>query len=568
MASTQVQKMIKSFKKHFVPKLFEVLKRRYTINDFKRDCIAALTVAVVSIPLAMAFAIASGVAPEKGLYTAVVAGFFVSFLGGSRYQIGGPTGAFIIIILGVVAQHGYSGLLLTMILAGLILIVAGFLRLGTYIKYIPYPVVTGFTAGIGVILISTQVKDLFGLSIEMVPSAFLEKWIAYFVHFDTINLSTVLISVVAFLTIVALKKKFPRSPYYLLSVILSTLIVVIAGLSVDTIGSKFGEVPHFLPMPEIPSFSMKMLLGVIPSAFTIAFLAGIESLLSAKVVDSMSGDNHNPNIELIAQGTANVMTAFFAGLPATGAIARTATNYKANAYSPVSGMLHAVFILLFMLVLAGVAGYIPLACLSVVMILIGWNMLSLDKIKKLLTAPKGDRNTLLVTLILTIFVDLNTAISVGFVMASIIFMHRMSHQIAIENEDKLSKEKFGGKNIHETLAEKGVVALRVSGPLFFGGVDEVSLFLNQFKTPPRVLILRMGQVPLIDASGANLIVEFIKKLKKQNTKVIICNIKKQPRRILHHVLLQEHVNWKTLSVASDFQNAVKIARRCIRQMKS
>ena len=231
-------------------------------------------------------------------------------------------------------------------------------------------------------------------------------------------------------------------------------------------------------------------------------------------------------------------------------------------------MLHAVFILLFMLVLAGVAGYIPLACLSVVMILIGWNMLSLDKIKKLLTAPKGDRNTLLVTLVLTIFVDLNTAISVGFVMASIIFMHRMSHQIAIENEDKLSKEKFGGTNINETLAEKGVVALRVSGPLFFGGVDEVSSFLSQFKTPPRVLILRMGHVPLIDASGANLIVEFIKKLKKQNTKVIICNIKKQPRRILHHVLLQESVNWKTLSVASDFQNAVKIARRYIGQMKS
>ena len=568
MFENQIKKIKKSFKKHFVPKLFEVLRRRYTMNDFKRDCIAALTVAVVSIPLAMAFAIASGVAPEKGLYTAVVAGFFVSFLGGSRYQIGGPTGAFIIIILGVVAQHGYQGLLLTMILAGLILIVSGLLRLGTYIKYIPYPVVTGFTAGIGAILISTQIKDLFGLSIENVPAAFLEKWYSYFMHIKTINPNTVLISLVAFLSIILLKKKYPRSPYYLLSVIVSTLLVVIFGLSVDTIGSKFGEVPHFLPMPEAPSFNINMLISLIPSAFTIAFLAGIESLLSAKVVDGMSGDNHNPNVELIAQGTANIATAFFSGLPATGAIARTATNYKANAYSPIAGMLHAVFILLFMLVLAGVAGYIPLSCLSVVMILIGWNMLSLDKIKKLLTAPKGDRNTLLVTLVLTIFVDLNTAISVGFVMASIIFMHRMSHQIAIENEDKLSKEKFGGTNINETLAEKGVVALRVSGPLFFGGVDEVSSFLSQFKTPPRVLILRMGHVPLIDASGANLIVEFIKKLKKQNTKVIICNIKKQPRRILHHVLLQESVNWKTLSVASDFQNAVKIARRYIRQMKS
>ncbi len=568
MFEKRLMKIKKSIKKHFIPKIFEVLKKRYTMNDFKRDCIAALTVAVVSIPLAMAFAIASGVGPEKGLYTAVVAGFFVSFLGGSRYQIGGPTGAFIIIILGVLSQHGYTGLLLTMILAGVILIIAGLLRLGTYIKYIPYPVVTGFTAGIGVILISTQVKDLLGLSIENVPADFLAKWQAYFLNLNTISLSTVLISFIAFLAIVLLRKKYPRSPFYLLSVILSTLVVVIFGLGVDTIGSRFGAVPHFLPMPEFPTFQMNMLLSVMPSAFTIAFLAGIESLLSAKVVDSMSGDNHNPNVELVAQGTANIAAAFFSGLPATGAIARTATNYKANAYSPVAGMLHAVFILLFMLVLAGVAKYIPLACLSVVMILIGWNMLSLDKIKKLLTAPKGDRNTLLVTLLLTVFVDLNTAISVGFVMASVIFMHRMSHQIAIENEDKLSKEKFGGENINETLAEKGVVALRVSGPLFFGGVDEVSLFLNQFKTPPRVLILRMGQVPLIDASGANLIVEFIKKLKKQNTKVIICNIKKQPRRILHHVLLQERVNWKTLSVASDFSNALKIARRCLKQMKS
>ena len=568
MFEKSLKKIKKSIKKHFVPKLFEVVKKRYTVNDFKRDCIAALTVAVVSIPLAMAFAIASDVEPEKGLYTAVIAGFFVSFLGGSRYQIGGPTGAFIIIILGVVAQHGYTGLLVTMILAGIILIVAGLLRLGTYIKYIPYPVVTGFTAGIGLILISTQVKDLLGLSIENVPAAFLDKWVSYFSNLKTLNISTLLISVIAFCTIVLLKKKYPRSPFYLLSVIFSTLVVVVFSLQVDTIGSRFGSVPHFLPMPEMPSFDMAMIIGVIPSALTIAFLAGIESLLSAKVVDSMSGDNHNPNVELVAQGAANIAAAFFAGLPATGAIARTATNYKANAYSPVAGMMHAVFILLFMLVLAGVAGYIPLACLSVVMILIGWNMLSLDKVKKLLTAPKGDRNTLVVTLLLTVFVDLNTAISVGFVMASVIFMHRMSHQIAVENEDKLSKEKFGGENVNETLSEKGVIALRVSGPLFFGGVDEVSMYLNQFKTQPRVLILRMGQVPLIDASGANLIVEFIKKLKKQGAKVIICNIKKQPRRILHHALLQERINWKTLSVASDFSNALKIARRYVKQLKS
>lgn len=563
MIIEHIKKIKKNIKDNFTPKLVEILKKGYTKEQFKRDCFAALTVAVISIPLGMAFAIASGVNPAQGLYTAVVAGFFIALLSGSRYQIGGPTGAFIIIILGVINQHGYNGLLTTMILAGLILIVAGFLKLGTYIKYIPYPVVTGFTAGIGLILISTQIKDLFGLTMD-VPAPFIEKWIAYFKHIGTINGFTVLIGVVAVLTILALQKKYPRSPYYLISVIIATGLVVIFSLPVDTIGSRFGSIPHFLPKPSLPSFDMETIRSVFPSAFTIAFLAGIESLLSAKVVDGMSGDNHNSNVELIAEGSANIASAFFMGLPATGAIARTATNYKAGAYSPVAGLLHAVFILLFMLILAPVAKYIPLACLSVVMVIIGWNMLGLDKMAKLMKAPAGDRNTLIVTLLLTIFVDLNTAISVGFIMATIIFMHRMSNQIAISNDDKLSKEKFGGQNINENLTGQGVMALRVSGPLFFGGVNEIAHFFRKLKKPPRVLILRMGQVPMVDISGANIIAEFIKKLKKQDTKVIICNIKKQPREILHTALLQEHINWRTLWVASDFPNAVKMAARYVR----
>ena len=563
MIKSNIEKFTKFLKKNFTPKLMEVMKKRYTKTDFRRDAIAALTVAVVSIPLAMAFAIASGVSPAQGLYTAIVAGFFVSLLGGSRYQIGGPTGAFIIIILGVLQQHGFDGLLMTMIMAGLILIIAGFLRLGTYIKYIPYPVVTGFTAGIGVILISTQIKDLFGLSLE-VPAPFVAKWVAYFKNLGTMNWYTVFISVVAFVSIMTIKKRWPKSPFYLISVVLSTIFVVIFSLPVDTIGSKFGEVPHFLPAPSFPSIDVSDFFSLLPSAFTIAFLAGIESLLSAKVVDGMSGDNHNPNAELIAQGTANIASACFMGLPATGAIARTATNYKANAYSPVAGILHTVFILLFMVALASVAGFIPLACLSVVMIIIGWNMLSLDKMYKLMKAPRGDRNTLIVTFLLTVLVDLNTAISVGFIMAAIIFMHRMSHQIAIANDDKLSKEKLGGQSISDNLSHQGIVAFRVSGPLFFGGVSEVSQFFSQLQTPPRILILRMGQVPMVDASGANLIAEFVKKLKSQGTKVIICNIKKQPRDVLHTALLQEHINWKTLSVAKDFPTAVKIASRYVR----
>lgn len=564
MLGKQIIFFKKSISKHFTPKLFEVLKKRYTFSDFKRDCIAALTVAVVSIPLAMAFAIASGVNPAQGLYTAVVAGFFISLLGGSRYQIGGPTGAFIVVVCGVIQLHGYNGLLTTMILAGFILMLAGFLRLGTYIKYIPYPVVTGFTAGIGIILISTQIKELLGLTIENVPAPIIDKWHSYFLHFDTVNVSTLLVTLLSFVFVFALKRYFPKSPFYLLSIIGVTLISIIFALPVATIGSQFGSVPHFLPMPQFPNISIHILLSVLPSALTIAFLAGIESLLSAKVVDGMSGDNHNPNVELVGEGIANIATAFFLGIPATGAIARTATNYKANAYSPIAGIMQAVFVLLFMVALASVASYIPLACLGVVLVLIGWNMLSIDKIRKLMKAPAGDRYTLIVTLLLTIFVDLNTAISVGFVMAAVIFMHRMSHEIAIQTEDKLSKEVFGGENISDSLSEKGVMALRVSGPLFFGGVTEISAFFNDLKTTPKVLILRMGQVPMVDASGANLIAEVIKRFKKQDTKVILCNIKKQPRRVLHTVFLQEKINWKTLSIASDFPNAVKMARRYIK----
>ncbi len=560
------QKTKKSIIRHFTPKIVEIVRKKYTLKEFRRDCIAALTVSVVSIPLAMALAIASGVEPAQGLYTAVVAGFLISLFGGSRYQIGGPTGAFVVVIFGVISQFGHIGLLTTMITAGVILIIAGLLRFGTYIKYIPYPVVLGFTAGIGVTLISTQVKDLFGLSIETVPAAFLPKWQTYITHLDTTNLYAVLVSVVSFVLFIGCKKFFPKSPVYLICVIGATLLVVLCKLPVTTISSAFGELPNFLPTPKFNVFDISLFLITLPSALTIAFLAGVESLLSAKVVDGMSGDNNNPNAELVAEGIANIGSAFFMGIPATGAIARTATNYKAKAYSPVAGIMQSVFLLIFMIALASVAGFIPLACLSVVLIIIGWNMLGLDKMYKLMSAQAGDRNTLIATFLLTIFVDLNTAISVGFIMATVVFMHRMSHEIEIESEDKLSKEIVGGKSLPEKLSEQGVISLRVSGPLFFGGVNEISNFFNHLHVKPKVLILRMGQVPIVDASGANLIVEFIKKLKKNDTKIILCNMKKQPRRILHNMFLQEHLDWHTISSASDYKNAVKMARRCLKQL--
>ena len=553
----------------FAPKLYEVLKKGYSKEYFRRDCIAGMTVAVISIPLAMALAIASGVNPAQGLYTAIVAGFFTALLGGSRFQIGGPTGAFVVVIFSVIQSHGYSGLVVVMILAGLILILAGLLRLGTYIKYIPYPVVIGFTTGIGILLISTQIKDLLGLKLEEVPTDFLQKWQAYLSNLDKFTFASVFISIFSFAAIFYINWKRPKLPAYLISVIGATLLVAVFavfGVGVDTIGNKFGGVPHFLPAPKLPEFDIHMALSVMPSAFTIAFLAGIESLLSATVVDGMSGDNHNSNAELIGEGVANIASAMFMGVPATGAIARTATNYKANAYSPMAAIMQSVFLLLFMLILSPAAQFIPLACLSVVLLIIGWNMMNIEKVYKLLKGPKGDRYTLLVTLFLTVLVDLNTAISVGFIMASVIFMHRMSKEIEVANDDTVIAERAGGRDLTQVLHEKGVMSLRMSGPLFFGGASQVSNFLKQIEDKPKVLILRMGYVPVVDATGANIILEFVRKFSQFDTKIIFSNVKKQPRRVLREALKQDG-KYLNVSTASTFENALKMARRYLNKQQ-
>lgn len=560
--------------KNFAPKIVEVLKKGYTKADFKRDCVAGLTVAVISIPLSLALAIASGVSPAQGLYTAIVAGFFIAFLGGSRYQIGGPTGAFVVVIFSVIQQFGYSGLAMTMLVAGLVLIVAGFLKFGTYIKYIPYPVVIGFTTGIGLLLITTQIKDLLGLKIDNLPAEFLPKWRAYLGNLNSLSLTSLFVTIISFGIIFYVKFKRPKLPAYLLSVVGTTFfvgIVTIFGVHVDTIGSQFGGIPHFLPMPQLPEFDFDLFLKVIPSGLTIAFLAGVESLLSATVVDGMSGDNHNSNAELIGEGLANIICSFFTGVPATGAIARTATNYKANAYSPIAGMMQSVFLLAFMLLLSPLAKYIPLACLSSILILIGWNMLGLDKMYKLLLGPKGDRYTLIVTVLLTVLVDLNTAISVGFIMSSIIFMHRMSRELEIETDESTLEYDGGGRDLTEILHEQGVVSMRFSGPLFFGVASQISSFLKKVNLPhqhPKVVILRMGYVPLVDATGANVIVEFVKKLKKFNTKIIFSNVKKQPRRVLHDALNKEGIDNSCISTASTFENALKMTKRYLKAQET
>lgn len=563
-----IKRLFVSYGLNFAPKLYEVIRSKgYNTQYFRRDAVAGLTLAIISIPLGMAFAIASGVSPAQGLYTAVVAGFFIALLGGCRYQIGGPTGAFVVIIFNTLQQYGYAGLTMTMLIAGIVMIAAGYLRLGTYIKYIPYPVVVGFTSGIAVLLFSTQVKDMLGLDIASVPAEFLPKWRVYLENLGKFSWTAVFITVLSFGIIFYVKFRRPKLPAFLLGVVGSTLIVALFSLHIDTIGSKFGGIPHFIPLPKIPEFDIDLALKVMPSALAIAFLASIESLLSATVVDAMSGDNTNANAELIGEGIANLASACFMGIPATGAIARSATNVKAKAYSPVSGIMQSVFILLFMLLLSPAARYIPLACLSSVLIIIAYNMFNFPKFWHLLQGPRGDRITLIVTFLLTVMVDLNTAISVGFIMSSVIFLHRMSREIEVANDESVLEYVSRGQDISDTLNEKGVISLRLSGPLFFGGASQVSMFFRQMHDVPKVLIFRMGSVPVVDASGANILVEFIRKLKQYDTKIIFSHLKAQPRRVLHDALTKEGLI-KDISTASSFENAVKMTKRYLRKLEA
>ncbi len=563
-----IKRLFVSYGLNFAPKLYEVIRSKgYNTQYFRRDAVAGLTLAIISIPLGMAFAIASGVSPAQGLYTAVVAGFFIALLGGCRYQIGGPTGAFVVIIFNTLQQYGYAGLTMTMLIAGIVMIAAGYLRLGTYIKYIPYPVVVGFTSGIAVLLFSTQVKDMLGLDIASVPAEFLPKWRVYLENLGKFSWTAVFITVLSFGIIFYVKFRRPKLPAFLLGVVGSTLIVALFSLHIDTIGSKFGGIPHFIPLPKIPEFDIDLALKVMPSALAIAFLASIESLLSATVVDAMSGDNTNANAELIGEGIANLASACFMGIPATGAIARSATNVKAKAYSPISGIMQSVFILLFMLLLSPAARYIPLACLSSVLIIIAYNMFNFPKFWHLLQGPRGDRITLIVTFLLTVMVDLNTAISVGFIMSSVIFMHRMSREIEVANDESVLEYVSRGQDISDTLNEKGVISLRLSGPLFFGGASQVSMFFRQMHDVPKVLIFRMGSVPVVDASGANILVEFIRKLKQYDTKIIFSHLKAQPRRVLHDALTKEGLI-KDISTASSFENAVKMTKRYLRKLEA
>ncbi len=552
----------------FIPKLYTTLRQGYSFAAFRQDAIAGLTVAIVALPLAMALAIASGTTPDKGLITAVIAGFLISALGGSRFQIGGPTGAFVVVVFAVIAEHGYDGLVLATLMAGGMLILAGLFRLGTWIKYIPEPVVIGFTAGIAVIIFSSQIKDIFGLEMAEVPADFLDKLEALWAARASLSPVNLGLSLAALAVILGLRRFAPKLPGFLIAVLLGSVIVTVFHLPVDTIGSRFGALPQGLPTPHWPDVSWARLQALLPSAFTIAFLAGVESLLSAVVADGMTGGRHRSNGELVAQGVANSASALFGGLPATGAIARTATNVRAGARSPVAGMLHAVFLLAFMVIAGSLASYIPLACLAAILIVVAWNMSEIDRIRHLMSGPWGDRLVLVITFALTVLVDLTVAIEVGVVLAAILFMHRMANVVAISTGDTIiSRDQTDSATANADQAEAyaqrrnlpaGVEVFALNGPLFFGVVGRVTEVLDRIAEAPKVFILRLDDVPLIDAAGASKLADFIGKYRRQHTAVILCGLQSQPYGVLQRMHILDHVTY-----VATFDQAITEARTII-----
>jgi len=510
----------------FKPKLFDTLKS-YNRQQFTKDVMAGLIVGLVALPLAIAFAIASGVSPEKGLYTAIIAGFIISALGGSRVQIGGPTGAFIVIVYGIVQSHGINGLIIATFMAGIILIIMGFARLGSVIKYIPHPLIIGFTSGIALIIFSSQVKDFLGLQMGAVPADFIDKWKSYIQYFHTINIDTVLIAVATAAIILLWPKVTHKVPGSLIAILVTTALMQLLHLPIGTIGSKFGNIPSSLPKPSVPHLDFNTIRNLIRPAFTIALLGAIESLLSAVVSDGMIGGNHKSNMELIAQGVANIFSSIFGGIPATGAIARTATNVKNGGRTPVAGMIHAITLLLILLFFGKWAALIPMATLAGILVVVAYNMSEWKHFLTVLKGPRSDMAILLTTFLLTVLVDLTVAIEIGMILAVFLFMRNM---IKISNVSALMGDTEGKDNendkapLENFTIPKNVEVYEITGPLFFGAAYKFKDAMRLIEKPPRVLIIRMRKVPIIDATGIKIIEEVYRESKQKGTKLILSEI--------------------------------------------
>ncbi len=521
-----------AYKERFTPVFFEVIKN-YSLALFKKDLFAGITVGIVAVPLALAFAIASGATPAQGIFTAVIAGFFISFLGGSHYQIGGPTGAFVIIIYGIIAQHGYDGLLIATIMAGIILIFLGIARVGSFIKFIPYPVTTGFTAGIGVVIFSSQIKDFLGLTYSETTPEFIDKWISIFSNLSTINISSAAIGIGTVVIILIIRKMSTNIPSHVVAIVISTAVCFFLGLNAETIGDRFGTINAVFPAFAVPEVTIEKIRALFPAAITIALLAGIESLLSAVVADGMTGSHHKSNTELVGQGVANILSGFFGCIPATGAIARTATNVRAGGVSPLSGMIHAVFLCLFILFFSFLIEIIPMAALAGVLLVVSVDMMGIKNMANLLSSPKSDVVVLLTTFILTIVIDLTAAVQVGVVLAALLFMKRMSDvtsmgKINFDASEKTAQDIADPDATSNKEIPEGVEVYEINGPFFFGVADMLINTLEHIGKTPKVFILRMRNVPAIDATGEHALENFYNTCKKAGTQLVLSGVNPAP----------------------------------------
>ncbi len=516
------------------PKLFRMMERKeITKEKIARDVIAGIIVAIIALPLSVALGISSGVSPEKGLITAIMAGFFISFLGGSRVQIGGPTGAFVVIVYGIIQQHGIQGLIISTLMAGVILIILGFMKLGSIIKFVPYPITVGFTSGIAITLLSTQVKDFLGLNISNVPAEFIHKWQVYFQHMNTFNLSAFLVGLGSLLIMILWPKVNKSIPGSLIALVVATLAVQIFNLPVETIGSRYNNISSAIPMPALPKVDFETLKNLFNPALTIAILAAIESLLSAVVADGMIGGKHDSNMELVAQGVANVVSALFGGIPATGAIARTAANVKNGGRSPIAGIVHAVTLLLIMLVFMPLAKLIPMTTLAAILIIVSYNMGEWKSMYSLLKAPKSDVAILLLTFILTIVFDLVIAIEIGMVIAMFLFMKRAADTTRIESAN-LDYDDLEEKELQSSWSDK-VLIYEINGPFFFGVVNKFMEVMKEIHPKYDVLILDMKNANAMDASALEALERVYERCKHHNVKLYLSEVQEQPKKVLENM---------------------------------
>ncbi len=559
--------------KTFIPKSIQCLREGYSFRFFRKDLIAGTTVGVIAFPAALAVAIGINVAPERAIFTAVIAGFLISALGGSRVGIGGPTSTLIVILYDIVLRHGFEGMLMATFMAGFILIFFGLMGLGTYIKYMPYPVVTGLTTGIAVVIFSSQFKDFLGLQMGAVPIDFLLRWQAYIQHLSTWNPQAFAIGLATLLIMIYFRRFKPHIPGPLVAIVVVAGFTWFFNLEVATIGSKFGSLPRTLPSPSFPAFSFSESLDLLPDALTIAILAGIESLLCAVVAEGMTGWRHQSNTELVAQGLANIGASFFGGIPATGSLSRTAANVKAGATSPLSGIIHAIVVFLILFIFAPLVNLIPLACLAAVLFMIAWGMSEIHHFVHLFSAPKKDVIVLLAVFVLTLLTNITAAVQMGMILAAFLFMKQMSDLSDVvstaryfEEEEVKAEPAFQDPDaINRKEVPPEVEVYEINGPFFFGVADRLKNLLNELERPPKIFILRMRRVPTIDASGMHALEEFYLECTRQGSILLLSGVKRGPLRSLRKYHLDELIGED--HIFSNINAALEFSRELLRVEK-